>query len=105
MRSRPRKPAARPVASPIGRFVSRRAGSRSRWRRALARVASWLLVLAVSLILLFLLLAFFEARDRGETIAWPGRSLSMFPRNGARYVVRCPAMAIVPPWPGSGVSA
>lgn len=66
MRSRPRKPAARPVASPIGRFVSRRASSRSRWRRTLARVAYWLLVLAVSLILVFLLLAFFEARDRGD---------------------------------------
>ena len=66
MRSRPRKPADRPVASPIGRFVSRRAGSRSRWRRTLARVSYWLLVLAVSLILVFLLLAFFEARDRGD---------------------------------------
>ena len=66
MRSRPRTPADRPVASPIGRFVSRRAGSRFRWRRTLARVAYWLLVLAVSLILVFLLLAFFEARDRGD---------------------------------------
>ena len=66
MRSRPRKPATRPVAPPIGRLVSRRAGSRSGWRRTLARVAYWLLVLAVSLILVFLLLAFFEARDRGD---------------------------------------
>lgn len=66
-------------AASIDRPGSRRHEPRSRLQRALARTAYWLLVLAVSLVFVFLLLAYFEARDASEvgtatrsTSSWPG---------------------------------
>ena len=53
-------------AAPIDRRQSRRGEPRSRLQRVVARAAYWLLVLAVAMLFVFLLLAFFERRDASE---------------------------------------
>lgn len=39
---------------------------RSRWPRIVGRVTYWLAVMAISMVLVFLLLAYFESRDASD---------------------------------------
>lgn len=48
---------------------------RTRWRQRLGRVVYWLAVLAVSLVLVGLLLAFFESRDASKIGSAPNQTV------------------------------
>lgn len=63
------------------RLRLRRPDARSRWPRAVGRVAYWLLVLALSLVFVLALLAFFESRDAGE-VGMTGDHVARVARSG-----------------------